>query len=132
MIARGKGDDALALLSEVARSSTAPVEARARALFLNGEVQAAKGQDGAIDAYLKVAAFYPASPDAPAGLWKGGQLLEKQAATLGDTPISPGAPTRSAQLGRARKAYEDLTARYADSKWTGQARARLAALPPGK
>ena len=99
-------------------------------LFLNGEVQAAKGQDGAIDSYLKVAAFYPTSPDAAEGLWKGGQLLEKQAATLTETPSKPGAPTKSAQLARARKAYEDLTTKYADSKWTAQAKARLAALPP--
>ncbi len=128
-IAKGKPEDALPLLSEVARASTAPVLTRARGLFLNGEVQAAKGQDGAIDAYLKVAAFYPTSPDAAEGLWKGGQLLEKQAATLTETPSKPGAPTKSAQLARARKAYEDLTTKYADSKWTAQAKARLAALP---
>ena len=132
LIAKGHADDAMALLAEVARSSTSPVEARARALFLNGEVQAARGDDGAIDAYLKVAAFYPSSPDAPEGLWKGGQMLEKQAAKLGDTPAKPGGPTKATQLARARKAYEDLTARYADSKWSAEAKARLAALPAGK
>ena len=132
LIAQGKPDDAMPLLSEVARSSTAPVATRARGLFLNGEVQAAKGQDGAIDAYLKVAAFYPTSPDAPEGLWKGAQLLEKQSETLGDAPAKPGAPTRAGQLARARKAYEDLAAKYADAKWAGQARARLAAMPAGK
>lgn len=132
LISKGRADDAMALLAEVARSSTSPVEARARALFLNGEVQAARGDDGAIDAYLKVAAFYPNSSDAPEGLWKGAQMLEKQAAKLSDTPAKPGGPTKATQLARARKAYEDLTARYGDSKWSGPAKARLAALPASK
>ena len=51
LMARGKPDDALPLLAEVARSSTAPLAVRARGMFLNGDVQAAKGLPGAIDAY---------------------------------------------------------------------------------
>ena len=55
--------------------------------------------------------------------------LEQQADLLGDTPKNPGGPTRASQLARARKAYEDLVSKYADSKWTEQAKARIAALP---
>ena len=132
LLAQGKPDDALPLLAEVAKNPRSPIPVRARGLFLNGEIQAAKGNVEAIDAYLKVAAFYPTSPDAPEGLWKGGQLLEKQAETLGDAPSKPGGPTKTGQLGRARKAYSDLVTKYADSKWTPQAKARLAALPAPK
>jgi TolA-binding protein len=132
LVAGGKFDLALPLLSEVARAPSAPNNARARALFLNGKIQQAKGSDGAIDAYLKVAAFYPASPDAAEGLWLGGQALEKQAATLSETPAKPGGPTKSSQLARARKAYEDLIAHYGSSKWVDQAKQRIAALPAAK
>lgn len=132
LLAQGKPDDALPLLAEVAKNSRSPIPVRARGLFLDGEIQAGKGNVEAIDAYLKVAAFYPTAPDAPEGLWKGAQLLEKQAGTLGETPTKPGGPTKSGQLARARKAYNDLTTKYADSKWTAQAKARLAALPAAK
>ncbi len=132
LIAQGKPDDALPLLAEVAKNPRSPVPVRARGLFLNGEIQAAKGNVEAIDSYLKVAAFYPTAPDAPEGLWKGAQLLEKQADTLTDTPAKPGAPTKTGQLARARKAYTDLATKYPDSKWTSQAKARLAALPAAR
>lgn len=129
LLLQGKPDEALPLLAEVAKNSRSPVPVRARGLFLNGEIQAGKGSIEAIDSYLKLAAFYPTAADAPEGLWKGAQLLEKQAATLGDTPAKPGGPTKTSQLARARKAYNDLATKYADSKWTEQAKARLAALP---
>ena len=132
LLSQGKPDDALPLLAEVAKNPRSPIPVRARGLFLDGEIQAAKGNIEAIDAYLKVAAFYPTSPDAPEGLWKGGQLLEKQAGTLSDAPSKPGGPTKAGQLARARKAYNDLVTKYADSKWTPQAKARLAALPVTK
>jgi outer membrane protein assembly factor BamD (BamD/ComL family) len=132
LVAGGSLDQAMPLLAEVARSPSAPNNARARALFLNGKIQQAKGLDGAIDAYLKVAAFYPTAPDAAEGLWLGGQLLEKQAATLTETPSKPGGPTKSGQLARARKAYEDLVTHYGSSKWADQARQRIAALPIAK
>ena len=132
LLSQGKPDDALPLLAEVAKNPRSPIPVRAHGLFLNGEIQAAKGNVEAIDAYLKVAAFYPTAADAPEGLWKGAQLLEKQAETLSETPAKPGAPTKSGQIARARKAYNDLVAKYADSKWAAQARARLAALPAPK
>ncbi len=132
LVAEGKGDEAMPLLAQVARVTTAPLNVRARGLFLNGEVQAKKGSVEAADAYLKVAAFYPTAPEAAEGLWKGAQILEQQAAVLGDTPTKPGSPTKASQLTRARKAYEDLGSKYPDSKWANQAKARVAALPAGK
>ncbi len=132
LVSQGRSEEALPFLAEVANNPRAPIPVRAHGLFLNGEVQERKGSVEAIDAYLKVAAFYPTSPDAPEGLWKGAQLLEKQAETLGETPAKPGEPTKSGQLARARKAYNDLATKYADSKWTAQAKARLAALPASK
>ena len=122
-IAGKKWDDAMKSLNDVARAPSAPLTAKARALFLNGVVQEARGEVGALDSYLKVAAFYATAPDAPEGLWKGGQLLEKQAATLAD------ANTRATQTARARKAYDDLVKRYPNASWATQARDRLAALP---
>ena len=131
-LAQGKPDEALPFLAEVAKNPRSPIPVRAHGLFLNGEIQAGKGNVEAIDAYLKVAAFYPTAADAPEGLWKGAQLLEKQADTLSETPAKPGGPTKSGQLARARKAYNDLATKYADSKWTAQAKARLATLPVPK
>ncbi len=118
-----KWDDALKRLNEAARAPSASQATKARALFLNGVVQEAKGEVGALDSYLKVAAFYANAPDAPEGLWKGGQLLEKQAATLAD------ANAKATQLARARRAYDDLVKRYPNAPWVTQAKERLVALP---
>ena len=129
LVAGGKPDDAMPLLADVMKLPATPILARARAMFLVGGIQEGKGQDGAIDSYLKVAVFYPTSPEAPEGLWKGAQLLEKQAASLGATPAKPGGPTKAGQLDRARKAYQDLVAKYPNSTDAAQAKARVAALP---
>ena len=129
LVAQGKGDEAMPLLAVVARTTTAPLDVRARGLFLVGESLAKKGSFEAADAYLKVAAFYPTAPDAAAGLWQGGQMLERQAATLGETPAKPGGPTKAGQLTRARQAYAELSAKYPDSKWSPQAKERVASLP---
>ena len=123
LIAAKKWDEAMKRLSEVAGAQNAPQSAKARALFLNGVVQEGKGEVGALDSYLKVAAFYATAPDAPEGLWKGGQLLEKQAKNLTD------ANAKNTQTARARKAYDDLVTRYPASPWIAQAKERLAALP---
>ena len=132
LVAQGKPDDALKLLSAVARTTAAPLEVRAAGLLLSAEIFRARNDLGAaIDAFLKVAAFYPnALPDAPRGLWEGAQLLENQAASLGDAPAQPNGPTRSSQLARARKAYDDLVKKYAASEFAAKARERLATLPP--
>ena len=129
LVASGKGAEALPLLADVMKLPATPLAARARAMFLNGQIQEAKGEEGAMDSYLKVAVFYPTSAEAAEGLWKGAQLLEKQAATLGETPAKPGGPTKTGQLAKARKAYQDLVAKYGESQWAAQAKARVAALP---
>ena len=129
LVANGKPDEAMPLLADVMKLPVTPLLARARAMFLVGGIQEGKGQEGAMDSYLKVAVFYPASPEAPEGLWKGGQLLEKQAVGLGETPAKPGGPTKPGQLARARQAYQDLVSKYPDSKYVAQAKARLAELP---
>ncbi len=130
LVAGGKADEALPLLSDLARSPKASAETHARGMLLFARVQAAKGQMAtAIDTYLKLSAFYPSSPRSSEGLWEGGQLLEKQAATLGETPTAANPATKSSQLARARKAYQDLVTKYPDAQWTAKAKARLAALP---
>lgn len=133
LVAGGKPDEALPLLSDLARSSKAPLETRARGMLLFARVQNGKGQlPTSIDSYLKLAAFYPTTAEAPEGLWEGAQLLEKQAATLGDAPTPTNPATKATQTARARKAYQDLVTKYPDTKWVGQAKARLTALPPAK
>ena len=129
LVANGKPDEAMPLLADVMKLPATPVLTRARALFLVGTILEGKGKEDAMDSYLKVAVFYPASPEAAEGLWKGGQLLEKQAAGLSETPAKAGGPTRSGQLARARKAYQDLVAKYPGSQWNAPAKARIAALP---
>ncbi len=123
LIADKKWDDAMKKLNDVTRASSASQTTKARALFLNGVVQEAKGEVGALDSYLKVAAWYATAPDAPEGLWKGGQLLEKQAASLADPNV------KATQLARARRAYDELVKHYPNASWVTQARDRLAALP---
>ena len=133
LIAAGKPDDALLLLSEVARSSKAPLDTRAQGMLLFAKVKEGKGDlRTAIDTYLKLSAFYPTAAQAPESLWQGGQLLEKQAATLGETPTATDPATKSGQLARARKAYQDLITKYPDAKWVAQAKGRVAALPAAK
>lgn len=74
-------DQAGPLLIPIIRSTTATAELRANAMLLSGKIQEAKGKyDSAIDQYIKIAEFYEGVPAAAAeGLWRGGQLLEKQA-----------------------------------------------------
>lgn len=127
LVGQGKPDLALPLLGEVAKSSTAPLETRAQGMMLLAKIQQDKGQVGALDTYLKLQAFYPASAQAPEALWQGAQLLEKQAAGLPDT--GP-APNRASQLKRARDAYNTLVTKYPESPLAAQASARLAASKP--
>ncbi|MHA3771383.1 tetratricopeptide repeat protein [Verrucomicrobiota bacterium sgz303538] len=74
-------DDALKRLLGVVNSKTASAELRAHAMLLFARINEDKGQhESAIDNYIKVARLYTGVPDAAAeGLWRGAQLLEKQA-----------------------------------------------------
>ncbi len=137
MVGQGKGDDAALLLAGIVRAQTAPAELRARAMLLLGKIQEAKGDfASAADQYIKIAVFFEALDElAPEGLWRGAQVLEKQAATLSDEADPKkgrNAPTRSGQLKKAAKAYNDLATKYADSPHAKDAKARAAALAPAK
>lgn len=132
LVQQKKYDDALALLIPIMRAESASVtaELRANAMLLGGEIQEAKGNiAAAIAYYIQIADYFEGvQTAAAAGLWRGGQLLEKQAAGLTETSK----PTKSAQLAKAAKAYRNLAAKYPASPNADKAKQRLAALPPGK
>jgi TolA-binding protein len=123
---QGKLDDASKLLVPIVGSRNATANLRAHAFLLVGDIQVAKGNtDAAIDSYLKTAAYYGGVADAAAeALWKGGQLLEKQAATLNETST----PKRSEQLQKAVNAYKDIVSKYPNSPYLQQAQERLGTL----
>lgn len=126
-----KYDDATKLLVQIIRAQTATAELRANAMLLGGDIQFEQGNlEPAIDYYIKIATFYEGVPAAAAeGLWKGGQLLEKQAIHLTDTSK----PTKEAQMAKALKAYKDLVQKYPNSPFVSQAQKRLqqlTAVPP--
>jgi TolA-binding protein len=119
-------DDATKLLVPIVGSRVGSASIRAHALVLIGDIQAARNNvDAAIDSYLKAAAFYGGVPDAASeALWKGGQMLEKQAATLSEQS----APKRSEQLQKAVNAYKEIQSQYPNSQFLKQAQGRISAL----
>jgi tetratricopeptide (TPR) repeat protein len=123
---QGKYDDASKLLVGIVGSRTATAELRAHAFLLIGDIQAAKGNiPAAIDSYLKTAAFFAGVPDAASqGLWRGGQMLERQAAALTEQST----PKKSEQMAKAVTAYKNIVAKYPDSTLVPQAQERLRAL----
>jgi len=125
-----KYDDAINLLIPIMRAQSASVsiDLRAQAMLLGGRIQEDQNHlEQAIDYYIKIASFYEGVPTAAAeGLWRGGQLLEKQAAGLQET----GKVTKSGQLAKAAKAYKDLVEKYPSSPFADQASKRRAALKP--
>jgi TolA-binding protein len=123
----GKFDDALKLLIAIVANRNASAQLRARAFLLIGDAQQDKGNlPAAIDSYLKTAVYYAGVPDVAAqGLWKGAQLLEKQAATLSDQTT----PKKSEQINKAVLAYNSIVTKYPNSQFVGPAQARLSALP---
>jgi TolA-binding protein len=125
-------DKALPLLIQVIRARNASTDLRANAMLLNAQIQESKNELlPAIDQYLKIALFYDSVPAAAAdGLWRGGQLLEKQAATLPQTSANPKDVTKPMQLRKALKAYKDLIAKYPSAPHMAEAKARIAALEP--
>ncbi len=122
--AEKKYDEALALLTQIIRAPTATADLRAGSMLLGGRIMEEKGDlEAAIDYNIKIAQFYAGVPAAAAeGLWRGGQLLEKQAATLTD------AAAKTRQLSQARRAYQDITTNYPASEFASQATERLGAL----
>ena len=126
MVHQGKFDAASALLVPIVSSRSAPTSLRANAFLLIGQIQEAKGNiDAAIDSYLKTAAFYSSVADAAAeGLWRGGQMLEKQAATLTEQT----SPKKSDQVAKAVDAYKKIGENYPDSPYFQQSLDRLKAL----
>ena len=118
-----KLDDATTLLVQIIRAPTATADLRANSMLLGGDIQNEKGNlESAIDYYIKIATFYQGVPVAASeGLWKGGQLLEKQAAGLTETSKPP----KSAQQAKAVKAYKDLIEKYPNSPFATQAKDRL-------
>ncbi len=124
-----KYDDAIALVGGIVRAPTVTADLRASAFLLIGRANEGKGEIApAIDNFLKIPVFFSASPIAPEGLWRGGQLLEQQAGTLNETTK----PKRSEQIAKAVKAYKDIVEKYPASSFVAKASERLAAIAPGK
>jgi TolA-binding protein len=123
---QNKFDDASKLLVGIVGSRTASASVRAHAFLLIGQIQEAKENiDAAIDSYLKTAAFYEGVADAASeGLWRGGQMLEKQASTLSEQST----PKKSEQLAKAISAYKDIVTKYPDSQFMQKAQDRLNAM----
>ncbi len=133
----GRHDDAIAKIIPIIRAQTATAELRADAMLLGGDIQKAlyeqetdpkKKQEfleAAIDYYIKIARFYAGvSKAASEGLWRGGQLLEIQAAGLTD-------PAKKArQTAQAHKAYKDLAENYPTSPYATEAATKAASLAP--
>ncbi len=119
-----KYDDAIALLTQIIRAPAATADLRANSMLLGGRIMEEKGDpEAAIDYNIKIAQFYAGVPKAAAeGLWRGGQLLEKQAAALTDPA------QKKRQIDEARRAYTDLTTNFPNSEFAAQAGERLAAL----
>ena len=71
-------------------------------MLLFARINEDKGQyDSAIDNYIKIARLYTGVPEAAAeGLWRGAQLLEKQA--NGQLPMPTPAPKKAAAPNNAK------------------------------
>lgn len=125
---QGKGDEAVALLTQIIRAPNASSQLRADSMLLGGYIQKDKGErDAAIDYFIKISAFYDGVPEAAStGLWEGAQLLEQQVNELQASDPEK-AQKQKTQLLRA---YQELSEKFPDSKYAAQARERLTALSP--
>ncbi|MFM8231638.1 MAG: tetratricopeptide repeat protein [Chthoniobacterales bacterium] len=125
---QGKGDEAVALLTQIIRAPNASSQLRADSMLLGGYIQKDKGErDAAIDYFIKISAFYDGVPEAAStGLWEGAQLLEQQVNELQASDPEK-AQKQKTQLLRA---YKELSEKFPDSKFAAQARERLTALSP--
>lgn len=125
---QGKGEEAITLLTQIIRAQNASSKLRADAMLLGGYIQKDKNErDAAIDYFIKISAFYDGVPEAAStGLWEGAQLLEQQ---VNDLQASDPAKAQK-QKEQLVRAYKELSEKFPDSKYAGQARERLAALAP--
>ena len=123
---QGKGDEAVALLTQIIRAPNAPTELRANSMLLGGLIQKDKGErDAAIDYFIKISAFYEGVPEAAAtGLWEGGQLLELQVAELQASDPEKAAKQKTQVL----RAYKELAETFPESEFAPKAKERLSAL----
>ena len=123
---QGKGDEAVALLTQIIRAPNAPTELRANSMLLDGLIQKDKGErDAAIDYFIKISAFYEGVPEAAAtGLWEGGQLLELQVAELQASDPEKAAKQKTQVL----RAYKELAEKFPESEFAPKAKERLSAL----
>lgn len=132
LVQQKKYDDAITLLIPImrAQSASATAELHANAMLLGGQIQEAKGNiPAAIDYYIKIAGYYEGVPVAASeGLWRGAQLLEKQAGGATETSKPP----KASLIAAASKAYKNLVDKYPTSPHVNEAKQRLAALQPGK
>jgi len=82
-----KDDESIKRIQEVIRAQKSNAELRAKSMLLLGKIHEANGRfELAIDNFIKISVFYGAVPKVAAeGLWRGGQLLERQAS--GDIPM---------------------------------------------
>jgi TolA-binding protein len=121
-----KFDDASKLLVPIVSSRTATAALRARAFLLIGDIQAAKGNTAAaIDSYMKTAVFFSGVPDAAAeGLWRGAQMLVRQAAALTEQST----PKKSEQIAKAVTALKNIISKYPNSTLVTQAEELLRTL----
>ncbi len=132
-----KLDEALALLTQIIRATTATADLRANSMLLGGFIMVDKMNAApdpkekeeflatAIDYFIKIAQFYSGVPAvASQGLWEGAQLLEKQAATITE-PVA-----KKRQLDQAIRAYQDIVNDFPNSEFAPQAQQRLTALQP--
>lgn len=130
-------DESLTLLTQIIRATTATAELRASSMLLGGDIMVDKMnaapdpaqkdefRDTAIDYYIKIAQFYSGVPAIAAkGLWKGGQMLEAQAATITDSA------SKGRQIEMATRAYQDIVTDFPNSEHAAEAQQRLNALRP--
>ena len=89
-------DDAEKRLLEVIKAQRAPADLRAKSMLLLGRIyEDSKRFAEAIDTYVKISAYYPAIDRVAAeGLWRGAQLLERQAS--GEIPMPTPVPVQKA------------------------------------
>ncbi len=80
-------EEALKRLLDVVKNSNASSQLRANSMLLLGIIHEEAGRfDAAIDNFIKIGTFYSGVPEAAAeGLWRGAQLLERQA--RGELPM---------------------------------------------